>query len=211
MAVPENEVFWPEWPCSVTPASLFWIQLDVSYKSGQRNSLSGDGRVVRDLLDDQLRLAAHVDIGPRAIEQLAENGVQRLLLRAHLLVTGLTSVQALHSETHGVLALQGGNEPLEHTLGAVLGVLALRDGSKELRVLAPVGRELGERGGGQDDCVHRRIRSYELQSASSVSRTVKRAAQGDIGEDGVSRALINKALISYSQGGAVIDDRSPVM
>lgn len=169
--------------------------------------------MVRDLLDNQIRLSAHVDVGPGAVEQLAEDGVQRLLLRAHLLVTGLLSVAVNVSSTHGVLSLQSGNEPLEDTLSAVLGVLALRDGGEELGVLTPVGRELGERGGGQDDCVHRRGRSYELQSASIVSYAGKRAAQQTAGKTRRQQCAHQHRLAgnSNSQGGAVIDDRSPVM
>lgn len=56
-----------------------------------RDSLGSDGRVVGDLLHNELRLAAQVDIRPGAVEQLSEDRVQRLLLRAHLLVAGLVS------------------------------------------------------------------------------------------------------------------------
>ena len=55
---------------------------------GVRDAVRGDGRVVGDLLDGQRRLPAPVRIWPRPEEELAEDGIERLLLRAHLLVAG---------------------------------------------------------------------------------------------------------------------------
>jgi hypothetical protein len=40
--------------------------------------VGGDRRVVRDLLDDQIGLAAAADIRPDAVEDFAEDGVEGL-------------------------------------------------------------------------------------------------------------------------------------
>jgi hypothetical protein len=58
-----------------------------------------------------------------------------LLLRAHLFIPS------------SILPLQGSDEPLQHTLHAVLRRRTFRDGRKELRVFAPVCGELGQRDG----------------------------------------------------------------
>jgi hypothetical protein len=91
--------------------------------------------------------------------------------------TSLARAQALTPPTHSVLALEGRNEPAEDALHALLLCAALRDLGKLLGVLAPVGGELGERGGREDDWEG--LAGYELKCSL--------------------------------QGGAVIDDRSPVM
>lgn len=63
---------------------------------GARHVECGDGRVVRDLLG----LEANLAVVPSSDELLAEEGVERLLLRARLLLAS------------GELAREGGNVPL---------------------------------------------------------------------------------------------------
>jgi hypothetical protein len=43
------------------------------------------------------------------------------------------------------------DEPLEHSQMTLLSLLGVRDGSEEVRTLAPVGRELGERHRREDE------------------------------------------------------------
>lgn len=89
------------------------------------------------LLTDQSGLA-HVRVGavskPLADEQLSQEGVQRLLLATELLTSA------------AVLLVQGGEEPLEHEEGTLLGISLLSGRDEDGGVFSPVGRVLGERG-----------------------------------------------------------------
>jgi hypothetical protein len=92
---------------------------------------------IPDLLANELCRANRVL--PFAQEQLAQEGVQRLLLTTELLAAT------------GVLLLQCADEPLQHEHGA-LGRVFLGGGCDEYGgVLGPVRRELGERLGGENE------------------------------------------------------------
>lgn len=127
---------------------------------------------MRHLLDNEHGLATTVDVWPGAVEELAEDGVQWLTSAwKAITITCVPSSPSPSSRygsgrsaqagargdakrgrgTHGVLALEGRNKPAEDALHALLGRVALRDGRKRVRVLAPVCRELGERHGREDD------------------------------------------------------------
>lgn len=93
--------------------------------------------ILPNLLADELRGAGLVL--PFSEEELAEEGVEGLLLVAVLLGAG------------GVLLLEGGDEPLGDEQGALAGVGLLRGGGEDGGVLAPVGGELCQGGGGEDE------------------------------------------------------------
>lgn len=116
--------------------------------------------------------------------QLKARAETHLLLRAHFLITGLSSARGQSDRrepTHSVLPLQRRDEPLQHPFHTVLRGRALGDRGKKQRVLAPVRRELGQRHGRQDDWW-------------------------------VSDALLYaRSRYNNLHGGAVIDDRSLVM
>lgn len=76
---------------------------------------------------------------PLPQEQFAKKRIQRLLLVAVLLATAR------------VLLLQSREEPLEHEQCALLRVGLGGGGGEERRVLAPVGAEFGQGGGGEDE------------------------------------------------------------
>lgn len=95
-----------------------------------------------DLLADQGGFA-HFRIGniphPLSEKQLAQKRVQRLLLTAELLAPA------------AVLLVQGAEEPLKDEESALLRVGLSGGGNENGRVFCPVGRILGERGGGKDE------------------------------------------------------------
>jgi hypothetical protein len=104
---------------------------------------------VPDLLANELCRADRVL--PFAQEQLAQEGVQRLLLATELLAAT------------GVLLLQCADEPLQHEHGA-LGRVFFGSGCDEYGgVLGPVRRELGERLGGEDEGGRRHGRKVAIE------------------------------------------------
>lgn len=125
---------------------------------------------MRDLLNDQLGLSSAVLVRPDAVEQLAEDRVERLRISTSSPISlpdrpsspspssrcGSARVSdelsKVNAKTHGVLALERSDEPLQNTLHPLLLGRALRDGREQVWVLAPVSRELGQRHGRQDDC-----------------------------------------------------------
>lgn len=115
-------------------AGGWWLKRDVSVLS----HLTGLVVVfVPDLLAYELCRTGV--ILPLAQEQLAQERVQGLLLIAVLLASA------------GILLLEGGQEPLQHQDGALLGVGFLGGRDEDGWVLAPVGAELGEGGARQDE------------------------------------------------------------
>ena len=94
------------------------------------DAVGGDGRVVRDLLRHETGDALLVI--PVAEEELAEEGVQRLLLRPELLTAT------------AVLLFEGVEEPFHDEEGAFGGVGFLGGRDEEGRVFGPVGGELDE-------------------------------------------------------------------
>ena len=100
------------------------------------------GHHLPDLLTDQVGLA-HLRVRlvgqPLADKQLTQERVEGLLLTAQLLATA------------AVLLMQGGEEPLEDEESPLFGIGLSARSDEDGRVLSPVGRVLGERGGGQDE------------------------------------------------------------
>lgn len=100
------------------------------------------GNHLPDLFTDQVGLA-HLRIRlvgkPLADEQLTQEGVERLLLTAQLLATA------------AVLLVEGCEEPFEDEESPLLGIGLPGGSDEDSGVLRPVGRVLGERGGGQDE------------------------------------------------------------
>lgn len=86
-----------------------------------------------DLLTDQSGLAQLRVAGkPLADEQLTQEGIQRFLFATKLLTPA------------AVLLVQGGEEPLEHEEGTLLGIGLLSGRHEDGRMFGPVGRILGK-------------------------------------------------------------------
>ena len=69
-------------------------------------SLSGDGRVVRDLLDDEVGLAAAAGVWPDTVEDLAEDGVERLRVSPGPAILDPAGFDSLDALRPGLLGTQ---------------------------------------------------------------------------------------------------------
>src|ERR1700759_5429388 len=94
---------------------------------------------IPDLLADEAQLLAVALRGPCSKEQLAQKGVQRLLLAPELLVSA------------AILQLQRAEEPFQHQHGPLLRVGLGGGGGGERRVGDPIGRVLGQRCPAEDE------------------------------------------------------------
>jgi hypothetical protein len=113
---------------------------------GVRDAVRGDGWVVGDLLDGQRRLPATVLVWPGTEEELAEDRVERLLFRAHLLVSRRVlslecSLQRVYCQQMTSQAKGSGktyDEPFEDAEGAIFLVDTVVDVCEQLWSFQPV-------------------------------------------------------------------------
>jgi hypothetical protein len=106
---------------------------------------------------------------------------------------------AWRKKTHGVLSLEGTDEPPQDPLGPLLLVPSLSDIGKELGSFSPVSGELGERGRGED------------KGRGSHAREIAgHAGQRLLGhrEDGVGKVGIEQKE-EGQYGGTNLDERRP--
>lgn len=107
-----------------------------------------------DLLADELCRASV--ILPLAQEQLAEEGVQRLLLVAIFLAAG------------SILLFQGREEPLEHQHGSLLRVGLFGGCGEDGRMLTPVGAVLGQGDAGEDERRRGEARKVAIEGGNGL-------------------------------------------